>query len=330
MSWDARMEGSVTRTEGDAGPLTPGRAPGLALAADAGFIERVADPGAFIIRACEQARARLREALESGEIDRVAEVRSEAEAARAYAARSRLEKDAQLAVAELVRRAERGIGLAIRQGQEEGTIRGRHNGRRAGIGLLRSPADFASLTELSPGGGQPGIYALTDGIPDEAFEAAVTEARAEGNLSRANVARKANAHAAGLGGDWVPEAGNHHGEAPAQRRRLIRTWASKGYSSRQIAGLLGMGGEGVRRIARAEGVDISADIAVAGSRHLDSARIVRETVHSLEGLVMGIELAGTTDLDPAEAAEWAASLTTSVRALNRFARKLRRRPSERA
>ncbi|MDO3057020.1 hypothetical protein P5V98_24650, partial [Mycobacteroides abscessus subsp. massiliense] len=35
-----------------------------------------------------------------------------------------------------------------------------------------------------------GIYDLADGVSDEQFEEAITEARAEGNLSRANVARK--------------------------------------------------------------------------------------------------------------------------------------------
>lgn len=40
-----------------------------------------------------------------------------------------------------------------------------------------------------------GIYAMTDGVTDEDFEQALKEARAEGNLSRTNVARKAKAKA---------------------------------------------------------------------------------------------------------------------------------------
>ena len=39
-------------------------------------------------------------------------------------------------------------------------------------------------------GNQAGIYDMTDGVPDEKFEAAITEAKTEGNLSRANVVRK--------------------------------------------------------------------------------------------------------------------------------------------
>jgi hypothetical protein len=308
----------------------PGDDSDLALAADAGFIDRTADPGAFIIAGCEQAKAQLREALENGEIDRVAEIRHLAEAVRALAAQKSPGKDVQLAAAELVRRAERGIGVAIRRGQEEGTIRGRFEGklmRRPGsTEPLRSPREFGTLYEMSGAkDGQPGIYALTDGVTDEDFEAAVKEARAEGNLSRANVARKARERAAsspGSGDDWIPVPGRHPG-ASAQRRSLIRKWAAQGYSSHQMGGLLSMSGDGVRKIAVAAGIAIAADKATANSRHLDSARIVRETVHSLEGLVMGIELADVASLNRVEAAEWAASLTTSVRALNRFARQLK-------
>lgn len=304
----------------------------LALASDAGFIERVADPGAFIIRACEQARIQLREALESGDIDQVAEIRSAAEAVRACSAQRKLGDGARLAATEMVRRAERCLGVAIRRGQEAGTIRGPHDGklmRRPGSAeLLRSPREFAAWHELSGvgKGTDGGIYGLADGVSDDAFEAALKEAGAEGNLSRANVSRKAQARAVkadGSGGEWIPGTGDHYGEAPAQRRRLIRMWAAEGHSSRQMAGLLGMNDEGVRRIARAAGTVISADIAVVGTRHLDSNRIVRETVHSLEGLAMGIELAEAASLNRAEAAEWAASLTASIRVLSRFARQLK-------
>jgi hypothetical protein len=303
----------------------------LAQAAGAGFLDRCDDPGAFIARACEQATAHLRKALENGDIDQVAEIRSQAETVvRACSPQERLGKGTRLAATEFPRRAERGIGVAIRQGQEAGTIRGPHGGKRTlqvhGTEPIRSAREFAPVHELRSGKGDPGIYDLADGVSDEDFEAALAEAAAEGNLSRANVARKAKARAAMTAapcGNWIPGAGNHYGDAPDQRRRLIRKWAAEGHSSSQIASLLGMGAEGVRRIARSSGISIPADVAVARSRHLDSTRIVRETVHSLEGLVMGIELADAAGLDPAEAAEWAASLTTSIRVLSRFARKMK-------
>lgn len=110
--------------------------------------------------------------------------------------------------AEFVRRAERGLGVAIREGQERGEIETTSEARsRAArerdVKLGRSkvfnhfdpkprPTDFAGKDELR-GNGDENIYAMTDGVSDEQFEEAVTEAKSEGNLSRANVARKCKA-----------------------------------------------------------------------------------------------------------------------------------------
>jgi hypothetical protein len=105
----------------------------LALATDPDVIDRAADPGRFVVQACERAKAWLREALEHGEIDQIAEVKSQAEAVRVYTTQKQLGQDAQLAAAEIVRRAERGIGVAIRRGQQDGQIakRGDRGGRGA-------------------------------------------------------------------------------------------------------------------------------------------------------------------------------------------------------
>ena len=317
----------------------------LALAADAGFIERSADPGGFIIQACERAKAWLREALENGEIDQIAEVKSQAEAIRVYTVQKQLGKDAQLSATEIVRRAERGIGVAIRRGQGDGSIRGHgdgggprsdyvRNGHPVRVDLVdqeemtSSPTDYASKGELYGGGngGKAGIYTVTDGVSDEDFEQAIAEARTEENLTRANVARKIGSRKvppAAPNDDWIPGPGSTNGKDPLQRRKLIRKWAAQGYSSRQMGELLSMRDDGVRKIARECGIEIPADKAVSGTHRLDSARIIRETVHSLEGLAMGIELADLAALDPGEAAEWAASITESTRTLSRFARKLK-------
>src|SRR5438034_11436123 len=101
----------------------------LVLAADLGVVGQALDPETFVVAACERAKAWLREALEQGEIEQIAEIKSQAEAVRVYTMQKQLGMDAQLAAAEIVRRAERGIGLAIRRGQECGEIT-----RRAGHG----------------------------------------------------------------------------------------------------------------------------------------------------------------------------------------------------
>ncbi len=104
-----------------------------------------------------------------------------------------LSKEIQLDAQEMVRRAEYALGKAIRKGQAEGEIATHGGGRRSTTATpsLKSPSEFASKQELSGAGhGQPGIYALAD-TPADHFDAAIDEAKAEGNLSRANVARKA-------------------------------------------------------------------------------------------------------------------------------------------
>lgn len=104
-----------------------------------------------------------------------------------------LSKEIQLDAQEMVRRAEYALAKSIRKGQAEGVIATHGGGRRstAGTPTLTSPSEFASKQELSGAGhGQPGIYALAEADEPD-FDEAIDEARAEGNLSRANVARKA-------------------------------------------------------------------------------------------------------------------------------------------
>jgi transposase len=302
----------------------------LALAAGPEAVERSADPAGFVVAAYERARAWLREALEHGEIEQIAELKSQAEAVRVYTAQKQLGKDAQLAAAEIVRRAERGIGVAIRRGQQCGAIRcrGGHGGRAAGNGdgntISRpGPADYATTGELRGNGA--GIYHMTDGVSDEDFEEALAEAKTEQDLSRANVVRKIRRRRSSSPGpgEQIPAPADRSSAAAQARRKLIGELAGHGMSSRQIADQLGIGDHRVRAVAREHGIAIPADAVLGRTRRLDSSRIVRQTAHALEGLVMGVELADPAELDPAEAAAWVASITCSTRALSRFARQIK-------
>jgi hypothetical protein len=309
----------------------------LALAADPSVIERAADPGEFIVQACDRARIWLREALEHGDIEQIAECKSQAEAIRVYTVSRQLGKDAQLSATEIVRRAERGIGVAIRRGQQAGEIakRGEIGGRGApgtrggASGSSRNqhlvrPAAAAGArnnSDLQP------IYDLTDGVSDEVFEDALAEAKGEGNLSRANLARKIGERR-DLGqdgpgpGEPVPEPADRSPAAAQARRELIAQLAAGRVTSRQMAAQLGISDQRVREIAREHGIEIPADAVVGRTRRPDSTRIVRETANALEGLVMGIELADPAGLDPGDAAVWAASIARSARTLSRFARQI--------
>jgi hypothetical protein len=305
----------------------------LALAADPRVIERSADPGGFVVQACERAKAWLREALEHGEIEQIAEIKSQAEAVRVYTAQKQLGRDAQFAAAEIVRRAERGIGVAIRRGQQSGQIARRgERGSRGAPGVHGgNPGDRRGDHLGSPrpffrhGDERADAYAMTDGVCDTDFESALGEARAEGNLSRANVVRKIRQRRGDLSalGGQVPDPADRSPEAAARRRELVGAFAASGMSSRQIGERLGIGDDRVRQLAREHCIDIRADAVLGRTRRPDSGRIVRETVHALEGLVMGVELADPAGLDPAEAAEWAASITRSIQALSKFVRQMK-------
>ena len=305
----------------------------LALAADPVAIEQVADPGGFVVRVCEQAKALLEEALERGQVEQIAEVKSQAEAVRVYTVQRQLGRAAQLAAAEIVRRAERGIGVAIRRGQAAGQIRrrGEHGGARtAGNGAGNTiskpgPGDFASPMELRGNGA--GIYHLTDGVSDEDFEEAVAAARAEQDLSRANVVRKIRQRRSpappGPGGQF-PGADSTSAVAGTASRDLIAHHAAAGMSSQQIGDRLGIGVHQVRDIASEHGIVIPADVVVGRTRRPGANRIVRQTAHALEGLAMSVQLADPADLDPTETAEWTASLARSIRVLSQFLAQMRK------
>ena len=302
----------------------------LALAADPDVIERSADPAEFVMQACQRAKAWLREALEHGKIEQIAEIKSQAEALRVYTTQKQLGADAQLAAAEIVRRAERGIGVAIRRGQQDGEIAKRGDRRSHGVhggnlndrhgDHLGSPGSF-----FRHGDERADTYAMTDSVSDTHFEDAISEAKAEGNLSRANVVRKIRQQRGGPppADGQVPDPADRSPEAAARRQELIADFAAHGMSSGQIGERLGIGDDQVRQIARQHEIDIRADAVLGRARRLDSNRIVRETVHALEGLAMGVELADPAGLDPAEAAEWAASMAHSIRLLSKFLRQVK-------
>jgi hypothetical protein len=125
------------------------------------------------------------------------------------------------------------------------------------------------------------------------------------------------------GQEQVPDPGDRSSEAAARRLELIRRWAAQGCSSRQMADLLGKRDNAVRQIAREHSIGIPADKVVGRTRHLDSNRIVRETVHALEGLAMGADLVTPAELDTAQIPAWTASLTDSIRVVNRLVKTMK-------
>lgn len=104
-----------------------------------------------------------------------------------------MSKDAQDLASEAVRRCEWKMGRLIREGQDDGTVAKRgyiHPAKRnGGQAAITQVPDLVGKNEWR---GPEGIAAIADAAPTaEQFDAAIDQAKAEGNLSRANVARKA-------------------------------------------------------------------------------------------------------------------------------------------
>lgn len=139
-----------------------------------------------------QSNVSLLVAIAAQDLPGIVEVKAKAAGIEKIAKQLHISKEMQSHAAEFVRRAERGLGVAIREGQGRGEIL--RKGQRADqvdpLNCPARPTDYATEDELQNRAAGGGIYAMTDGVSDEQFEEAITEARAEGNLSRANVARK--------------------------------------------------------------------------------------------------------------------------------------------
>ena len=113
-----------------------------------------------------------------------------------FSKRLDLSKDLRLESDMQVRRWERALGTATREGQERGEIATQADGPRNRVtpsASLPKATDFATHQELYGRDGKSGIYALTDNATDAEFESALATARDEGNVSRANVVRKLKA-----------------------------------------------------------------------------------------------------------------------------------------
>lgn len=221
-----------------------------------------------------------------------------------------LSKDIQMDAQEMVRRAERGIGQTVRNGQATGEIA--PNGRPPETYPDRksSSTDF-----LKPGNEMTETYSLTDDVSDEQFEKALTEGREEGNVSRANVIRKVQ-------GKKLTH------DASLERRQLIRDLVARNNTSRQIAETLGMRGDSLGKLVKAMGLIVPADTVVGSrTRRIDPERVISETVAALEGVCSGVALLEPdqlTALDPDMAAQWSSSLADSIKSLNRLRKELDR------
>ena len=169
--------------------LPPGTA--IVRMPEATELERAHDPSRNAIEVLSQARMLLDQASKDEDVDRLLDLKEGAELIRVWSVQKEMGKELELSAAEFVRRTERAIGKAIRAGQERGEIarRGEHKGNQH-VGPHADDSKISSAVLIPNSNELADVYAFADEATDEEFEEVLAEAKAEGNLSRANVKRK--------------------------------------------------------------------------------------------------------------------------------------------
>lgn len=233
------------------------------------------------------------------------------------AKQKKLSEDIQLDAVEMVRRSERALGVAIREGQERGEIARRGQGggteyapgahRPRGDAGMSLPTDFARSHELSSS--QGGIYDVTDGVTEEEFDLAITVAKDEGNLSRANVARK------------VTEIASFK-EQQADKWEQIAEFAGRGFTSAQVAKTVGYSEEHLRKSARDRGIVFPAD-KITGSRRIDPLKVLENTVAAIEATASALDLVTYEDVTPELAIELLERLAPGIKAIRQLTKQLK-------
>ena len=258
----------------------------------------------------QQARDWLTRAVDETGPEQIAAARAEIATAAEAARQLNLSKEIRDDATEMVRRAEYAVSRSVRKAQEEGRLR--TQGEGGGPRELVASSDKLSVRDIAPdlyyNGSQ--LAGLAD-IEPECFDQALEEARAEGNLSRANVARKAR---------------GQNQDAPAtraQRADVIADLAAQGYTSRQMAERVGVRDDRVRDIAREYDIDIPADRVVGKQRRIDHTAAIESAVTELDNWASSLSYIDIAEADFTEADEWVSSLTNSLTELRRFIKQIK-------
>lgn len=258
-----------------------------------------------VTRMLSEARSWLAHAVEATEPQTIATFKAQMATIAEATKQLNLSREIQMDAQEMVVRAERGVGAAIRKGQANGTVAklGDKHLDSGDQGLITSPSSIVPRGQI-----QHETYVMADAEPED-FEDAITEAKSEGNLSRANVVRKIK--------------GQQSAMTRTDRAREIKRLADLGYSTRQIAPLVGVIEDTVTAIAKDHKIEIPADRYVKRTRRIDTNRIISQTVSALEGISMTLDLINPDDIDQDQAQTWLDSLTESLKALSKAKRQIK-------
>lgn len=116
-------------------------------------------------------------------------------------------------------------------------------------------------------------------------------------------------------------------KAIEERVAKAKEMAAQGYTGRQIAEALGFthgsGNNTFSDFKKRHGIDVPADKHIGPTRHIDVNRVIGETVTTVEGCAMAVDLVDPSDADPDQVEGWVTSLTDSLRTLNRLNKQLK-------
>lgn len=124
-----------------------------------------------------------------------------------------------------------------------------------------------------------------------------------------------------------PAASAKSSTAAALRRAFVREMARTGHTADQIGQRLGMSAEGVRRIARKNGLEIKADAITARSRRnpVDSNAVVVRALEDLDAISWSLSQVDVTQLDDEQADGWAKELSSFAHRTTRLVKAIRSR-----
>lgn len=265
-----------------------------------------------------QARDWLATCVEMTGPEQIAAAKAEIATAAEATKQLRLSKEIQLDAQEMVRRAEYALGKAIRAGQERGEVETRASA--AASLRARERGDITpsvpSATDIEPdfysnSSKGSAIAQLSDGVEPEEFEEALTEAKSEGNASRANVVRK------------IKDIKDGGPETRKQRADKIAELAAQGLTSRQMADQVGVSEISVRQIARDNGVDIPADRVTAKRHRLNAAHVLDNVTDAIEAAAYSLRQIDLSELGPEESRTAVDSLTSSMKSLTKEVKKIK-------
>jgi hypothetical protein len=260
----------------------------------------------------DQARQWLERAKESTmPAQDVAEFKAFVATVAEAAKQKKLSEEIQLDAIEMVRRSERALGVAIRQGQVAGEVmsKGGDQHRRATAptdAVAPSPKSFfATRKEYDD------TYAMTDNATDEQFELALESAKEEGNLSRRNVVAK------------VKELSSYRDQRVARWERVARLAANGTPSSQVLAEVGGYSREdSFRKAARDRGITFPAD-KLSNFRRIDPLYVVEQIVLGLEVTLTTLDLVTYENVTPEQAEQWLERLVSPLRAIRKMQTELK-------